>query len=128
MRVWSCAALLAGLALAAGGCGPRKSYDGPTVDSFTGKLTHDGKDVSFPESEEVTLQVAHEKGQRFGVPIQPDGSFKVTWMPIGTYAAILERAKKGQVGPPSRYGVPGGLKIEAGKTEYTIELGKGWKP
>src|SRR5262249_6405685 len=111
------------------GCGPKKSFDGPTVDAFTGRLTHDGKPVTFPESETVTLSVFHEKGEKFDIRIQPDGSFKIGWMPIGKYSATLLRGNKEGRGPPTnRYNIPGGLTIEEGKTEYTIELGKGWNP
>jgi hypothetical protein len=127
MRGVSGIVLMVGFALAAVGCGPRKTYDGPTVDAFTGRLTHVGKPVTFPEGEVVRVWLFHEKGQSFGIPIQTDGSFKIGWMPIGKYSAILHRETKKTRGP-SRYTIPGGLKIEDGKTEYAIELGKGWKP
>jgi hypothetical protein len=128
MRVSLSAALVAVLGLADAGCN-RKPFDGPTVDAFTGKLVQDGKPVSLPEGEQVLLQVFHEKGQSFGIPVQPDGSFKVGWMPIGKYSAILTRQSKAQKGSPlNRYTVPGGLTIQEGKTDYTIDLGKGWKP
>jgi hypothetical protein len=127
MRVVCVAVLIAGLAVAAG-CA-RKPFDGPTVDAFNGRLTHDGKPVSFPEGEDVTLQLFHEKGQSFGVPINSDGSFKIGWMPIGKYSATLMRQNKREKGPPTnRYSVPGGLAIQEGQTEYKIDLGKGWKP
>jgi hypothetical protein len=121
--------LILGLGLVIGGCGPRKSFNGPTVDAFTGRLTHDGKPVTFPEGGKVMLEVYHETGEKYGIPIQTDGSFKIGWMPIGKYGATLLRSNKEERGPPTkRYNVPGGFTVEAGKTEYTIELGKGWQP
>ena len=129
---------LLGMSLVVVHCGcARKTYDGPTVDAFTGRLVHDGQPVSFPADEKVMLQLFHEKGRPFGIPIQPDGSFKIGWMPIGKYTAMLQRSGKGAVASPGgpiamglggAYTVPNGLTIEAGKTEYTIELGKEWKP
>jgi hypothetical protein len=128
MRLLCSAALVAGLCLASAGCGPRKSFDGPTVDAFNGRVTHDGKPVSFPDGEQASLTLFHEKAQSFVIRLKPDGSFQIGWMPIGRYSAVLERARPDQRGPASRYNVPGVLTIEAGKTEYNIELGKGWKP
>jgi hypothetical protein len=120
--------LLAGFGLASTGCGPSKPFDGPTVDAFVGRVTQDGKPVSFPESEQVILTVYHEKGQSFGIPLKPDGTFKIGWMPIGKYAVTLERESKGPRGAPSKQNVPGGLTIVEGQTEYTIDLGKARKP
>jgi len=122
--------LLLTIALAAvtTGCGPRKPFDGPTVDAFNGRLIHDGKPVSFPAEETVQLKLFHEKGESFGIPIEPDGSFKIGWMPIGKYSANLVRMRAGPGGPPKNYTVPGGLTIEDGKTEYVVELGKAWRP
>jgi hypothetical protein len=120
-------ALFAVVGAATFGCSS-KPFDGPTVDAFKGKLTHDGKAVSFPEGEKVELKVFHEKGQSFGIPINTDGSFDIGWMPIGKYSAMLNRGPKGSRAPPMRYNVPGGLSIKEGQTEYTIELGKGWTP
>lgn len=72
-----------------------------------------------------------EGAKTFGVPIKPDGSFSIGWMPVGKMAARLERGPKDpakQTGPPRGYDIPGGLTIEAGKTAgYTVELGKDWK-
>ena len=129
MRFFGCLILLAGLALLGVGCGPKRSFDGPTVDAFTGRLTHNGKQVSFPEGKEVTLKVIHEKGTSFYIPIKSDGTFEIGWMPIGKYGAVmeLERPGLGRKGK-SMYNVPGGLSIQEGQTEYTIELGKDWKP
>ena len=126
MRVRTGVALLvAGLGLPA--CGPSKSFDGPTVDAFTGRLVHNGQPVTFPDTEKVRLEVYHETGRSFLIPIQPDGSFKIGWMPIGKYTATLLRGSQDGRGPAKRHNVPGGLTIEDGKTEYTIELGKGWQ-
>jgi hypothetical protein len=121
--------LLLGMALGLAGCGPKKSFDGPTVDAFIGRLTSDGKPVSFPDSETVRLEVFHETGETFLIPIKTDGSFEIGWMPIGKYSATLLRGNKEGRGPPSkRHNVPGGFTIEDGKKEYTIDLGKGWRP
>ncbi len=73
-----------------------------------------------------------EKGERFGIPILPDGTFKIGWMPLGKYSAVLERSNPKATGKESAdlqrtYTVPGGLTIEQGKTNYEIELGEGWK-
>lgn len=128
MRIWSAAALAFSLAVTAS-CERTARFDGPTVNKFTGKLVHDGKPVTFP-GEEVELKVFHEKGQSFGVPIKQDGTFEVGWMPIGKYSANLIRKKSvgGKASVPNNYGVPGGLTIADGQTEYVIELGKAWKP
>jgi hypothetical protein len=127
MRVLFCTALALVLGLAAIGC--KKRFDGPTIDAFSGKLVQDGKPVTFPEGEQVLLQVFHEKGQSFGIPIHSDGSFKIGWMPIGKYSAMLTRqSKKARGSPLNRYSVSGGLTIQDGKMDYTIDLGKGWKP
>ena len=80
------------------GCTP-KPYDLPTVDAFNGRLTHNGKPVSFTPEENTTLKVFHEKARAFGIPIQPDGTFKIGWMPIGKYAAMLIRDTKKREGP-----------------------------
>ena len=116
------------LALAVAGCERVARVEGPKVDQFVGRLTQGGQPVSFPGGETVQLQVIHEKGQSFGIPIQPDGSFKIGWMPIGKYTATLTRQKPGtKGGVPVRHPVPGGLTIADGQTEYTVELGKGFK-
>jgi hypothetical protein len=109
-----------------------QKYDGPTVDAFTGRLTHNGEPVSFPPEEKVTLQLVFEKASGpSGVPIQSDGTFKIGWMPIGKYSAMLVRrgnGSGGRGGMPSMYRIPDMLTIEEGKTEYTIDLGPSWKP
>src|SRR5262249_25110338 len=91
------------------------------------RLVHDGKPVSFAAGRDIELRLFHETGQSFGIPIKEDGTFQIGWMPIGKYSATLDRPSRGK-GGPSRYSVPGGLAIEDGKAEYTIELGKNWKP
>jgi hypothetical protein len=129
MRRLCGAALVLALGLVVSGCGPRKPFTGPTVDAFNGRLTHDGKPVSFPDGESVMLEVYHQTGEKFGIPIRPDGTFRIGWMPIGKYSAMLMRERKSARGAPaSRYNIPGGFTIEDGKTEYSIELGKGWQP
>lgn len=129
MRSFLMVVVLAGFGLASMGCGPKKPFDGPTVDAFNGKVTQDGKPVSFPENEEVSLELVHHQStQSFGIPLKTDGSFKIGWMPIGKYSATLERVAKGSPGPAKKQNVPGGLTIADGQTEYTIDLGKGRKP
>ena len=113
------------------GCTDRRGgYEGPTVDAFHGKVTHNGNPVKFAENE-AQLTLYHEKGQQFGIPLKADGTFEIGWMPIGKYAVMLERipqtpTKKGP--PKTMYNVPDGLTIEEGKKVYVIELGKGFKP
>src|SRR5579871_4916479 len=124
MRHIMIATLTVALAVLAG-CSS-KSFDGPTVDSFTGRVVKEGKPVSFPPGESVQLKLIHEKSQSFGIPLGTDGSFKIGWMPIGKYSAILIRQKEGGKGGPNMYNVPGGLEIKEGMTEYEVELGKGW--
>src|SRR5262245_19060170 len=126
MRFIGTLALALGLGVALTGCGRGKPFNGPTVDAFTGRLVQNGKPVSFPGGP-VKLRLFHEKGESFGIPIQPDGSFQIGWMPIGKYSAVVIREPKNAKAGPSQYTVPGGLTVEGGKTEYTVELGKGWK-
>ena len=122
------------LAIAAGGCGHSDRPDIPTVDDFDGRLTHEGKPVSFPSDPKVQVLLFHHgSAESFYVPIKPDGTFDIGWMPIGKYSATLIREKApegGKKGPttPSRYSIPEGLTIEEGQTQYEIELGKDWKP
>lgn len=112
------------------GCGkPTGEYEGPKVDAFHGKLVSDGKPVTFAENEEAKLSVFHESGRQFGIPLAADGTFEIGWMPIGKYSMMLERSSQNKKGPgKTRFGVPGGLVIEAGKKDYVIDLGKGFKP
>jgi hypothetical protein len=98
------------------------------VDAFTGRVTQNGKPVSLPPDSGIELRVTqHGSGWKMGVPLQPDGTFKIGQMPVGKYSMTMEAPAKGGKGAPMKYGVPGTLSIEQGKTEYTIELGSGWK-
>jgi hypothetical protein len=140
MRLASKALALATFGFLVVGCTPRATFEGPKVNSFTGRLVHNGQPVSFPAGDKVELNlIFHEKGRPFNVPIQPDGTFKIGWMPIGTYSASLLREMTVDVGVPQvghvrRRNQQGGgyplpdLVIEDGKTDYTIELGPNWKP
>lgn len=127
----NCIALVAAVGcVALVGCGERTAkFDGPTVDKFVGKVVHNGKPVAFPDGEEVSLKLFHEKGQSFGIPLKPDGAFEIGWMPVGKYSVTLIREKQegGRKGAPNMFSVPGGMTIEDGKTEYTVDLGKSWK-
>jgi hypothetical protein len=130
MRTICWLVVIIGVALGLAGCGDndKQKY----IKTFTGQLTQDGKPVTFPEGQDTSLLVVHEGG-RFSVevPIKPDGSFNIGKMPVGKYGLDLERsgAAAGGKGGPSRskYRVPGGLTLEEGKTEYTVELGKDFK-
>jgi hypothetical protein len=123
-------------AAVSGGCTRSGTkYEGPTVDGFTGRLTHNGKPVSFPEEESAKLSVHCQKfaGPPMNIPIQSDGTFKLSSaMPIGKWSAALIRTKASggprRGGAPQRYSIPDGFTIEEGKTEYEIELGPNWKP
>ncbi|HEX4590091.1 MAG TPA: hypothetical protein VH120_09195 [Gemmataceae bacterium] len=127
MRFFFRPALAGVLLLAALGC-QKKNFDGPTVDAFTGRLVADGKPVSFPPGEQVILRVFHRPTSKsWGIPIAPDGTFNIGWMPIGTYTAMLERPPKSAHSAPEKYVLKDGFKIVDGQTEYTIELGKGFK-
>jgi hypothetical protein len=128
MRCVMTVTLAVTLGLLSIGCGEKK-FDGPTVDAFTGRVVSDGKPITLPAGENVQLKAIHaEKAQSFGIPLQQDGSFKIGWMPIGKYSAMLVRQKEGGKGAGNMYNIPGGFEIVDGKTEYQIELGKGWKP
>jgi hypothetical protein len=121
------AATVVGLALV--GCHSNKSYDGPTVDAFNGQLTQGGKPVSFPPGEQVVLKVIlQEKGRQFGIPIQSDGTFRIGWMPIGTYSAMLQRPPAGTRGGSKVHVVPKAFSIVNGQTQYSIDLGKAYSP
>jgi hypothetical protein len=118
------------LGLAVFGCTNKHGgYVGPTVDAFHGKVTYNGNPVKFEENE-AQLNLYHEKGQQFGIPLKPDGTFEIGWMPTGKYAIMLERTNQNPAakGPPlTRYSVPDSLTIEEGKKDYVIELGKNFK-
>jgi len=126
MRLATGVVLAAAVGLTAGGA-EKKSFDGPTVEAFVGRVVHDGKPVHFPPDEKVQVKLVHESAQSFGIPLSPEGTFQIGWMPIGKYSAVLTRQKEGAKGGAKTYNVPGGLTIEDGKTEYQIELGKNWK-
>ena len=58
------------LGLAVFGCTNRRGgYEGPTVDAFHGKVTHNGNPVKFAE-QEAQLALYHESGQQFGIPLK----------------------------------------------------------
>jgi len=118
------------LVLAVFGCTKKRGgYEGPTVDAFHGKVTHNGNPVKFAENEEAQLTVFHESGRQFGIPLTTDGTFEIGWMPTGKYAMMLERQTPVKKGPTkTRYNVPSSLIIEEGKKDYVIELGKDFKP
>lgn len=125
MRLRFCAVLMLALTATAFGCNSRE-YSGPTVEKFTGTVTHNGKQITLKPEERLTIQMRHESGQTFGIPIQPNGTFEIGWMPLGHYDLIAEKHKDGQRGGPSKTGV-GSFQVMNGKTDYTIELGKSWK-
>jgi hypothetical protein len=124
--------ILGGLLLA--GCGgySDKPVDTPTVDSFTGRLTHNGQPVDFPEGAKVRLNLFRlGAGDTWGIPISADGTFNIGWMPIGRYSGNLQTTLPAPSGerrnrPPSMHTVPE-FEIQAGQTEYTIDLGDNWK-
>jgi hypothetical protein len=114
------------------GCEPPKpkEFDGPTIDKFVGTVVQEGKAVKFPEDEAVQVHlflVDKDKANEFQIPIKADGSFKITWMPIGKYGAILERKSKAMM-RPIKFPLPEPFRIEKDKTEYVFELGPDWKP
>ena len=128
MRTINRLVLTSCLGLAVFGCTDRHGgYEGPTVDAFHGKVTHNGNPVKFAENE-AQLTLYHDKSsQTFGIPLKADGTFEIGWMPIGKYAVMLERVPQNPMkkGPPkTMYNVEGGLTIEEGKKDYVIELGK----
>jgi hypothetical protein len=130
MRVLGTVLLLAALAGAVG-CRQEKRipFDGPTVDAFTGRVTHDGKPLSFPPEGNPSLKLfLEQRGISYGIRLEPDGAFKIGWMPIGKYYVLFQWGPRQANGQRKGYGVPGGLTIVPGKTEYTIELGKEWSP
>jgi hypothetical protein len=132
MRILCAFTLLAAFALTAAGCSnksPIGAPTGPTIDTFTGRVTQDGKPVTLPPDSGIQLKVMqHGTGWQCGIPLQADGTFKIGMMPVGKYSMMVETPAKGGKGPPGgKYAVPDVLYIETGKTDYTIELGKDWK-
>jgi hypothetical protein len=128
MRLRACALLLAVLVLPATGCGKDKEFDCPVVEKFVGKVTKDGEPFTFPASEQLVIEAKHESRLTFGIPINPDGTFEIGWMPLGNYILFAEYHKPGQKGRSNKATIPGGLQVMEGKTDYVIELGKNWKP
>jgi hypothetical protein len=128
MRSLACTLLLATLVLPALGCGKDKEFDGPVVDKFVGKVVKDGKPFTIPGSDQLSIEAKHESHQTFGIPIKPDGTFEIGWMPLGNYVLFAEYHKAGQKGRSNKATIPGGLQVMQGKTDYVIELGKNWKP
>jgi hypothetical protein len=131
MRILCAVIFLAALGLTASGCSDRSGIgapDGPMVDAFVGRVTHDGKPVTLPAKSQLKV-MQHGSSWSMGVPLQTDGTFTIGKMPVGKYSVILETPpKEGSKGAPGqKYSVPQVLSIEQGKTEYTIELGKNWK-
>jgi hypothetical protein len=124
--------ILGGLLLA--GCGgySDKPADTPTVDAFTGRLTHKGQPVDFPEGAKVRLNLFRlGAGDTWGIPISADGTFDIGWMPIGRYSGQLQTTAPASSGArgnsrPSMHTVPE-FEIHEGQTEYTIDLGDNWK-
>jgi hypothetical protein len=102
-----------------------------TVNSFTGRLARGGSTARFAPRNPVTLGLVYKKtGESFGVPVRDDGTFEIGWMPVGEYSAVLTAARSNRgiywPGSPGTYTIPGGLTIEAGKTDYTIDVGEKW--
>jgi hypothetical protein len=129
MQTVSTVILASALGLFAIGCSNHETFDGPKIDSFSGRVVKAGKPVSFSSGDNFQLKlIHHEKGKSFGIPISADGSFKIGWMPIGKYSAILIQKKAGEKGGPNMYNLPDVFEIVAGKTEYEVELGNDWKP
>src|SRR5438132_13322221 len=103
-----CSAVIAGaILLVVPGCGQKKTFDGPTVEAFNGRVTADGKPVSFAPGEEVSLRLMHQgSGKSWGIPLQPDGTFNIGWMPIGKYTVMVSRPPAGKRGGPRLHVVP----------------------
>jgi hypothetical protein len=108
----------------------RGAYKGETVDAFNGRVTAGGQPVNFPSDERIVLRIYHQgSAQMWGIPLQADGTFKIGWMPTGKYTSVLERASKSSKGGRTNLQpIPGTFDIVQGQTEYTIDLGKGFKP
>jgi hypothetical protein len=123
------------LGMTVAGCGRHsdKPTDAPTVDAFTGRLTHNGEPVNFPEGTTVRLNLVRVSvADNWGIPIAADGTFDIGWMPIGKYSGQLLTTKPSTDnerggGAPSIYTIPQ-FEIVEGQTEYAIELGANWKP
>ena len=112
------------------GCDPPKvkEYDGPIIDKFVGSVVHDGKPVKFTDDEIVSVQLLASTPRRlWTIPVKSDGTFEITWMPIGKFFAILERKDKSNPMSRNKFSISDDFRIEDGKTEYVIELGPNWK-
>jgi hypothetical protein len=128
MRLFTLGAFALILGWTVVGCGPRQAkFEGPTVPAFNGRVVAGGKQVTFPEGEDIFIKVFHEKGESFNIPIKTDGTFSIGWFPIGKYSAALMRKNKSGKGGPGRYGMPDFV-VKDGQTEYVLELGSGFKP
>jgi hypothetical protein len=124
----ACSITLAAL-IAAAGCGQKKTFDGPTVDAFNGKVVAAGKPVNFPPGEEFGVRLLHQgTGKSWTIPLQADGTFNIGWMPIGKYTVMLTRPPAGNRGGPRVQVVNTPFEIVDGQTTYTIDLGKDFKP
>jgi hypothetical protein len=114
------------------GCERKAEMPGPTVSKFTGKVMAGSNPVTFKEGSTVIVDLVHSSGQRFGIPIKADGSFQIGEMPIGKYSATVKiegsSGEKGKSSAPKMINIASGFEIVDGKTEYTIDLGKDFKP
>ena len=120
--------LLLGMVLIVVGC-QRRGFDGPTVDAFQGHVLSQGKPVRFAADERAKLILIHKgSSDRFNIPLEADGTFTIGWMPTGEYLGSLD-ISKGDPAKPWEIGsnqkqIPPGFRIEDGRTEYEIEVGK----
>jgi hypothetical protein len=139
MRMFKNVLAVAVFGLTCAGCTPRATFDGPKVNAFTGQVVQNGQPISFAPDSHATLEVIQtEKAYRFNIPLAENGTFKIGWMPIGKYEVFLNKDMETDTGQGTRrkrpmiigagYHLPEPLMIEDGKTEYTIELGKDYKP
>jgi hypothetical protein len=137
MRFFCGLTLVASFALVAGcgDSGPTPGAPGvpnvPTNTAFTGKVVSGGKAVTLPEGS--MLRVQHEDAaNETGIELKTDGTFGIGKMPIGKYNARLETpaggaSGKAKTGAKQVYNIPDGFTILQGQTEYTVELGAGYK-
>lgn len=116
------------------GCEPKSEITGPTVTQFSGKVLIDGKPVAIKPGDRVVLLLIDKMGQSYGIPINEDATFSVGKMPISKYSVQVRvdpapvKSDKGSKSAPQRIAnVPAGFEILEGQTEYTVELGKGFK-
>jgi len=113
------------------GCGSGPVRHKEITEAFVGAVVQDGKPITLPDGARMDL-VHDDTYSRFGIPLKPDGSFEIGWMPTGKYSAELVWLKGATTGSNGasleRYNVPNGLTIEKDRTEYTLELGQKWEP